>query len=147
MQSDRAQEIVRAEVLSGTLLGRVQAQVSQADRLLADVEEVLTRAKAEGDARTVLASVKTAALALNEARNGAELVGRLAGELRGDGVQVNVVEAPEWKVLRDVILGALAPHPAALVAVTQALREYRTGGPALPRGEGRPALPAGVSNG
>ena len=108
--------------------------MSKADQLLADVESVLTSAKASGDTRTVLSAVKTAALALKEARNGAELVGRLAGELRADGAQVNLTVTPEWQRLRVAILDALAPHPAALLAVAQAIRDHEPAGRALSAG-------------
>lgn len=124
VQAEHVQEIARAD----TLLDQVRDQVSRADRLFTEAEAVLDGAKANGDVRGVLAAIKVAALAARESRNNLELVGRVAGELRGEGAQVNVVASPEWVALRATIIEALTPYPEALAAVGRALR----GGTAAP---------------
>lgn len=50
-----------------------------------------------------------------------ELQARLLGELQ-EGPTVNVLVAPEWQQIRQVILVALEPHPAARTAVVEALK-------------------------
>jgi hypothetical protein len=118
VQAVHVQEIARAD----TLLDEVRNQVSRADRLFAEAEAVLDGAKANGDVRGVLSAIKVASLAARECRNNLELVGRVAGELRGEGGQVNVVASPEWVALRAAIIEALTPYPEALAAVVRALR-------------------------
>jgi hypothetical protein len=50
-----------------------------------------------------------------------ELQARLLGELQ-EGPTVNVLVAPEWQQIRQVILLALEPHSAARADVVQALK-------------------------
>lgn len=135
-EAQTVQEITCAD----TLLDQVRDQVSRADRLFTEAEAVLEDAKANGDVRGVLAAIKTAALAARECRNNLELVGRVAGELRGEGAQVNVVASPEWVTLRVAILGALGPYPEARAAVARALGGGQPEA-ALSSGSARPALP------
>jgi hypothetical protein len=56
------------------------------------------------------------------------LVARLRGELRPDpAVQVNVLTSADWVGLREVILTALDPHPAARIAIADAIVELESG--------------------
>lgn len=138
-----AQAVAAAEVArADTLLENVRGQVRRADRLFAEAESVLDSAKETRDARGVLNAVKAAALALREARNGAELIGRLAGELGPSGIQVNIVASSEWAALRAAIIQALEPHPLAQRDVLEALRSVQGARQCMP-GCVAKALPAG----
>ena len=76
---------------------------------------ILLRAEADGDPRLAL-------VAVGEARRNVELWGRLTGELRDGGIQINqnntaIVLSAEWvKVIR-----ALTCFPEARAAVVAAL--------------------------
>jgi hypothetical protein len=98
------------------------AEVCQADTLLAQVEslqakamELLGKAEAESDLRTALVAVK-------EARSCLELKAKLEGQLQ-DSITINILSAPEWLNIRSVLLQALQPHGEARLAVSQALLE------------------------
>jgi hypothetical protein len=111
----------KAEHLPAHLLkARDVEEVAQADDLLeqmrhlqAQALDILERAEKAGDLRTAL-------VAISQARGNLELLGKLAGELDERPV-VNLNVSPEWLELRAVIVGALEPHPAAHGAVLRAL--------------------------
>src|SRR5918993_1258735 len=95
-------------------------EIAQADDLLEQVRQlqahaldILERAEKAGDLRTAL-------VAISQARENLELLGKLAGQLDERPV-VNLNVSPEWLELRAVIVGALEPHPAAHSAVLRAL--------------------------
>lgn len=100
------------------------AEVAQADDLLAQVRDlqrrsldILAQAENAGDLRVALA-------AIGQARGNLELLARLLGELQDQRVQIAVlVASPEWARLRAVILAALDAHPAARLAVAEAIRD------------------------
>jgi transposase-like protein len=101
-------------------------EVAQADDLLEQVRglqdralDILERAEKAGDLRTAL-------VAISQARKNLELLGKLAGELDERPV-VNLNFSPEWLELRAVIVGALEPHPAAHSAVLRALESTSNG--------------------
>ena len=58
--------------------------------------------------------------AIRELRGITELYAKITGELSAQGV-TNIIIAPEWVSLRNVILAALEPHPSARQAVIEAL--------------------------
>ena len=97
-----AEEALRAE----TLLERLRA-------LNRETADVLRQARRAGDHDLRLR-------ALARAEKQLELEARLLGELR-EGAAVNVLVLPEWAALRAAVLGALAPHPEARLAVAAAL--------------------------
>jgi hypothetical protein len=105
---------------------REAEEVAQADDLLEQVRylqahalDILERAEKAGDLRTAL-------VAISQARGNLELLGKLAGELDERPV-VNLNVSPEWLELRAVIVGALEPHPAAHRAVLRALGSVGNG--------------------
>jgi len=117
----------KSEHLPAHLLkAREVEEVAQADDLLDQVRNlqahalnILERAEKAGDLRTAL-------VAISQARGNLELLGKLAGELDERPV-VNLNVSPEWLELRAVIVGALEPHPAAHRAVQRALESMGNG--------------------
>src|SRR5215212_7211624 len=117
----------KAEHLPAHLLkAREVEEVAQADDLLGQVRhlqahalDILERAEKAGDLRTAL-------VAISQARGNLERLGKLAGELDERPV-VNLNVSPEWLDLRAVIVGALGPHPAAHRAVLRALESGGNG--------------------
>jgi len=108
------------------LKAREVEEVAQADDLLGQVRhlqahalDILERAEKAGDLRTAL-------VAISQARGNLERLGKLAGELDERPV-VNLNVSPEWLELRAVIVGALGPHPAAHRAVLRALESGGNG--------------------
>jgi hypothetical protein len=109
------------------LKAREVEEVARADNLLEQVRslqahalDILERAEKAGDLRTAL-------VAISQARGNLELLGKLAGELDERPV-VNLNVSPEWLELRAVIVGALEHHPAAHGAVLRALDSVDDGG-------------------
>jgi hypothetical protein len=64
--------------------------------------------------------LRTALVAVREARGNLELIGKLLGELDA-GPALNVLVAPEWVSIRAGLLAALGPYPEARAAVAQRL--------------------------
>ena len=99
-------------------------EVAVADDLLAQVRDlqrrtlaILAKAEQGNDLRTAL-------LAISQARGNLELLARLLGELQEQQIAVQVlVASPEWVRVRAVILAALEAHPVARLAVVEALRD------------------------
>jgi hypothetical protein len=96
-------------------------EVTQADTLLDQVKHlqnkalnILSKAEAAKDYRAATGAIK-------EARGCLELLAKLLGELN-EGQTVNVLIAPEWLSLRNVILEALEPYPQARISVATARR-------------------------
>jgi len=113
--------------LPSTLVkAREAEEVSRADDLLAQVQQLqakaldlLRKAEAEGDYRTALAGIR-------EARGCLELLAELTQQL-DRRPQVNILLAPEWQVVRSVLLTALLPYPEARAAVAARLLELEGG--------------------
>ncbi len=74
---------------------------------------LLRKAEAVSDLRTALMGVREAARCL-------ELMAKLTGDL-DEGATINVIANPQFIVVQQAILSALAPHPAARAAVVKAL--------------------------
>ncbi|MGV8123507.1 MAG: hypothetical protein AB2L14_27455 [Candidatus Xenobiia bacterium LiM19] len=106
VQERAAQETGQAD----TLLVQLKEWISRTERLFSKAEE-------SGDLRTALAAVK-------EGRGNLELLGKLLGEIQ-EGVTVNLYTHPVWIDLRAVILTALEPYPEAKEALVNVLA--RTG--------------------
>lgn len=96
-------------------------EVAHADTLLAEVRSLHARTLSLLDAAEQAGDLSVALRAIREARGNVELLARLAGELQ-EGTTVNVLVTPQWVEVRTVILRALDPHPAAKLAVSEALR-------------------------
>ena len=105
--------------------GMVQAkqaeEVTQADNLLAQVQDLQQRAVSLLDKAESAGDLKTALQGVREARGCLELLAKLQGELAQEGT-VNVTFAPQWIELRAVILQAIEPFPEAKEALTEALQ-------------------------
>ena len=105
---------VREHERAATLLERVETLVERLERLADDAE-------AQGKAQQLLSAAR-------ELRETYRLVGHLTGELdERPQVTVNLLTSPEWLALRGAILQALRPHPDALQAVSEAVRELERG--------------------
>ena len=96
------------------------AAVAHADTILGQVQELRDRALAILDKAEDAKEYRSALGAIREARGCLELLGKLAGELQ-DGPTVNILITPAWLNIQMVILGALDAHPAARLAVADAL--------------------------
>ena len=97
--------------------------------LLAEAKDSLGRAKDEGRYGQVASNIR-------EALRATELLAKLRGELNAGTTTttVNIVAAPEWLSLRQVLLEALRPYPAAAQAVSRALQQAQA---ALPPSDHR----------
>jgi hypothetical protein len=91
---------------------KAAAEAAQADNLLAELHEVVERAKEiveeaqyDGDRRAAIA-------ALREVRGSLVVLANLAGALQ-DSPKVNILITPEWRALRTSIVEALEPYPDA----------------------------------
>ena len=104
MKAAESEELVRAD----DLLAHVSALQKRALTILEEAEN-------GGDLRTAL-------LAIREARSCIELLAKLVGDLR-TGTEINVVANPVWVSLRGEILRSLGPFPEAREAVSNALLE------------------------
>jgi hypothetical protein len=101
-QAQEARDAARADDL-----------LSEARRLKEVTMALLGRAVQANDLRTAL-------LAVREARGNLELIGKLLGEL-DSGPAVNVLLAPEWVSVRTTLLAALGPYPEARAAAAAQL--------------------------
>jgi hypothetical protein len=101
------------------------ARVVQEAEDLIDLDNVRKVAQLETDARRLVAKLEAEADhrgALGGLRILLDIIERLAevAEKAGSGA-IDLETSPEWASLRTKILGALEPHPAARVAVIEAL--------------------------
>lgn len=83
---------------------------------------ILSEARHEGDHDTALK-------AIDRVQRQIELQAKLLGELddRPQISQVNVLFAPEWLMVRQAIMHALAPYPDARIAVAGSLAQLEGG--------------------
>ncbi len=95
------------------------ADVARADDLLVQVRSLHSRAMAILDTAEQAGDLRSALGGIREARGCLELLGRLAGEL--EPPTVNIVLSQHWIEVRTVVLQALETHPAARLAVAEAL--------------------------
>ena len=79
--------------------------------------EVASNARLSGDARTVLAAV-------DRIHKQIETQAKLLGQL-DERTQINVALNPQWIAMETVILDALRPHPEALRAVVDGLKQLK----------------------
>jgi len=112
----------KADHLPASLTKAKEAtQVANADDLLTQLGllrskalGLLMKAEAAGDYRAALAGIR-------EARGCIEVMAKMMGELSDGATVVNILVSPEWVRVQAAMLAALAPHPAARVAVADAL--------------------------
>ena len=109
-QLARAQE-AKETASADSLMGRVAA-------LNAKAEDIYSKAL-EAD------NLNAAIQAVRELRGLTELYAKVTGELQAQNV-TNIIVAPEWVSLRNVILVALEPHPEARRAVIEAVGRVET---------------------
>jgi hypothetical protein len=102
-----AQAVAAAEGTHGaTLLG---GACNLRDKALG----LLKKAEESGDLRTALMGVREAARCV-------ELMAKLTGDI-DESATVNIIANPQFVMVQQAILSALAPHPAARAAVLMAL--------------------------
>jgi hypothetical protein len=101
-------------------------EVAQADNLFDQVSDlqkkalsILSKAEAEKDYRAANGAIR-------EARGCLELLAKLLGELN-ERPQINILIAPEWLSLRNLILEALESYPEAMFSVSRALESLSNG--------------------
>jgi len=107
--------------IPGQLIKAQGAQeTAAADNLMTRVADLEAKA-ADVYARAIKAKNLNAAIgAIREMRGITELYARITGELQAQTVN-NIIIAPEWVSLRNVIIDALDPYPEARQAVIEAV--------------------------
>jgi hypothetical protein len=75
--------------------------------------DLLEKAEASGDYRSAIAGIGQAVRVI-------EVIGRMIGDI-SDAPTVNIVMAPQFVQVRQVLIGALDPYPEARAAVLKAL--------------------------
>lgn len=103
VQAGAAQEVARADML-----------IQQAEALYSKAVGVLRKAEKANELRTAL-------MAIREARETLALLLEVEGRL--DRRPVNILVAPQWIDLRAVIIQTLAPYPEARAALAAALQQ------------------------
>ena len=101
--------------------------VTQADDLLSQVKSLQSRALSILDQAENAGDLRTAILAIREARGNLELLAKLLGELQ-ENQTVNILLAPEWLQVRGIILAALSPFPQAALTLSEALAKVENAG-------------------
>ena len=117
----------KAEHLSEALAkAREAEEVARADDLL-DQLRTLQKVTMGILGRAINANdLRTAVSAVGQARGNLELLGKLLGEL-DERPQVNILLAPEWVIVRGVLIEALMPWPDARSVVASRLLALEAG--------------------
>ena len=102
------------------------AEVTQANDLLAQVEDLQRQAQVIKDKAERSGDLRTALAGIRELVRIVELLGKLRGELDERPV-INVLLTPQWVQVRAVLLQALTPYPEARTAAAAALLEVDGG--------------------
>ena len=109
--------------LPATLTNAAEAEdVARADDLLAHLSALQKRALTILEEAENGGDLRTALLAIREARSCIDLFAKLIGELKS-GTEINVVTNPVWITIRRDILRSLGPFPEAKEAISRALLE------------------------
>jgi len=114
------------EHVPATLSAAVEAaEVTHADRLLADLRALQARALGILDQAESAGRLRDATAAIREVRGCVELLCKLAGQLSSETTinVANVIVSPEWSRLRSILLDALEEFPDARAAAGAALLE------------------------
>jgi hypothetical protein len=122
--SDDAVARHRSHLPEALTQAQAAAEVAQADDLLSQVQELQRRTMAILETAEKSDRLGLALGAIREARGNLELLAKLEGKLR-EQQTVNILIAPQWLELRTVILGALADHPEARLALARRLSEVQ----------------------
>jgi len=104
VRAEAAKEVAQADVLIG-----------QARGLYSKAVTILAKAEKTGELRTAL-------MAIREARETLALLLEVEGRL--DRRPVNILVNPQWIDLRAVLIQTLAPYPDARAAVVEALEAH-----------------------
>ncbi len=115
----------KAEHLPAKLAKAHEAnEVAHARTLLDEVRAL--RGKAVGILLTAerAGDLRTALLAIREARSCIELLAEMEGELQRNP-QINITIDARWVKVRTLLMHTLAPYPDARAAVAHALEEYQ----------------------
>jgi hypothetical protein len=111
----------RSRHLPGTLARARDAKaVAHGDDLLAQVRSLQAKALAILERAEQAGELKTALLAIREARECLALLAKLLGEL-DERPTVNLLISPEWLTVRAALLAALLPFPEARAAAAEKL--------------------------
>lgn len=111
----------RASHLAEKLAKAEEAQqTTEADTLLAEVRELLDKARSLLESAEAGGDLRTALVGIKEARGYLELLAKLKGQL-DERPQVHLHLSSEWVELRALIVLALEPHPEARRDVLRAL--------------------------
>lgn len=105
------QAMVKAQELQETT--RAESLFTQVKSLAKRAMGILEQAEASGDLRT-------ACMAIREARGCLELLAKAAGEIESSP-SVTIINNPEWVELRTSILRAIEPYPEARDRILSAL--------------------------
>jgi hypothetical protein len=101
-------------------------EVAEADALLDQVRDLQQHALDILDKAEEAGELRTALVAISQARGNLELLGKLAGELQQEGatnIQIALVEHPDFQRLEELIFRALEHHAQARWDVAEALKE------------------------
>ena len=127
------------EHLSGKLVKAAERREKwHADSLVDQLDTLLSRAKAlldevfpEDRQNGQVVKPRDVAAVVREVRETLLLMGRMTGQLKGDGATVNVgigvLSSPEWGQVASAVTGALLPYPEARAAVADALASLARG--------------------
>ncbi len=126
------------EHLSGKLIKAAERREERhADSLVDQLDTLLSRAKAlldevfpEKRQNEQKVKPRDVAAVVREVRETLLLMGRMTGQLKGDGATVNVgimFGSPEWGRVTAALMGALLPYPDARAAVGDALADLARG--------------------
>lgn len=99
---------------------REAGEVARADDLLSQVRYLQDRTLAILTASEDTGELRTALVAIREARGNLELLAKLLGEL-DDAPKVSILVSAEWVAIRAAMMEALVPYPEARSAVADAL--------------------------
>jgi len=111
--SDRAIRRHHASHVPIALARAQQArEVTHGDDLLGQLQLLQSRTLAILSRAEQTGQLSTALLAIREARSNLEFLAKLMGELQ-EVQPANVLQAPEWLMVRSILLAALARYPEA----------------------------------
>lgn len=99
---------------------QVAQEIAAADSLMDKITELDRKAENIYQKAIKADNLNAAIGAVRELRGVTELYGKITGELTSQNV-TNIIVAPEWVSLRNVILVALDPYPEARRAVIEAV--------------------------
>jgi hypothetical protein len=109
--------------LPATLSKAMEArEVPRADDLLASVRGLQRRALSTLGKAEEAGELRTALLAIREARGNLELLAKISGELQQEGT-VNLHLSPEYLEVRTAILVAVEPYPEAAQAIIKFMED------------------------